>query len=395
MRMLFVHDHVFKVFDGNFYSPGGLRADAWSRYFSTGVIDEVRVVARGTVLTGGQSGLVQSSRDGVFFDLLYSVKGGFDYFRYASEIKEKLRKHIREVDVVIIRVPSSIGAYAYSVCKELGKPYITEVVGCAWDSMWHYGNLAGKVLAPIKFLKMRKIVRDSTAALYVTKHFLQQKYPFPGEITENASNVHIGEVDSSVLETRLNKINSDSAERKFKIGMLSNVGVKYKGFSVAIQALKKLKESEPGIEFELLLAGGGAADYVNGLIDAHEMHGNVKLLGQLSSGQEVFDFLDGLDVLLQPSLLEGLPRSTIEAMSRGCPVLASSAGGIPELINQEFLHQPGDVEKLSRDLRKVLCDVDLQISMARRNCEIAKDYTDDVLSRRRVDFYMKAFHAIQ
>ena len=177
--------------------------------------------------------------------------------------------------------------------------------------------------------------------------------------------------------------------------MLSNVGVKYKGFSVAIQALKKLKESEPGIEFELLLAGGGAADYVNGLIDAHEMHGNVKLLGQLSSGQEVFDFLDGLDVLLQPSLQEGLPRSTIEAMSRGCPVLASSAGGIPELINQEFLHQPGDVEKLSRDLRKVLCDADLQNSMARRNCEIAKDYTDDVLSRRRVDFYMKAFHAIQ
>jgi glycosyltransferase involved in cell wall biosynthesis len=359
------------------------------------LIDEVRVVARGTVLTGGQSGLVQSSRDGVFFDLLYSVKGGFDYFRYASEIKEKLRKHIREVDVVVIRVPSSIGAYAYSVCKELGKPYITEVVGCAWDSMWHYGNLAGKVLAPIKFLKMRKIVRDSTAALYVTKHFLQQKYPFPGEITENASNVHIGEVDSSVLETRLNKINSDSAERKFKIGMLSNVGVKYKGFSVAIQALKKLKESEPGIEFELLLAGGGAADYVNGLIDAHEMHGNVKLLGQLSSGREVFDFLDRLDVLLQPSLLEGLPRSTIEAMSRGCPVLASSAGGIPELINQEFLHQPGDVEKLSRDLRKVLRDVDLQIFMARRNYEIAKDYTDDVLSRRRVDFYTKAFRAIQ
>lgn len=395
MRMLFVHDHMFKVIDGNFFSSGGLRADAWSRYFSTGVIDEVRIVARGTVLAEVQSGLVQSSRDGVLFDLLYSVNGGFGYYRYAPEIKEKLRKNINDVDVVVIRVPSSIGSYAYSLCKELDKPYITEVVGCAWDSMWNYGNLAGKVLAPIKFLKMRRIVRDSSAALYVTKHFLQKKYPFPGGITENASNVHIGEVDSSVLEKRLHKINNDSAGGKFKIGMLSNVGVKYKGFSVAIQALKKLKESESGIEFELLLAGGGAPDYVNGLIDAHEMHEHVKLLGQLSSGQEVFDFLDDLDVLLQPSLQEGLPRATIEAMSRGCPVLASSAGGIPELISHEFLHQPGDVEKLSRDLRKVLCNADLQISMARRNCEIAKDYTDDVLSRRRVDFYTKAFRAIQ
>lgn len=395
MRLLFVHDHMFHFHDGLAYSPGRFGNNVWTRFFDTGFIQEVRVVSRGLKDNGFVRGLVLSSAAGVVFDPLYNVKGGVDYFLYSSEIKNKLREHTREVDVVVIRLPSSLGAYAYSVCKELEKPYITEVVGCAWDSMWHYGNLAGKVLAPIKFLKMRKIVRDSTAALYVTKHFLQQKYPFPGEITENASNVHIGEVDSSVLETRLNKINSDSAERKFKIGMLSNVGVKYKGFSVAIQALKKLKESEPGIEFELLLAGGGAADYVNGLIDAYEMHGNVKLLGQLSSGQEVFDFLDGLDVLLQPSLLEGLPRSTIEAMSRGCPVLASSAGGIPELINQEFLHQPGDAEKLSRDLRKVLCDADLQISMSRRNCEIAKDYTDDVLSRRRVDFYKKAFHAIQ
>ena len=395
MRLLFVHDHMFHFEGSVAYSPGRFGKNVWSRFFDTGLIQEVRVVSRGINANGLDRGLIVSSADGVVFDPLYNVKGGVDYFLYSSEIKEKLREHIREVDVVVIRVPSSLGIYAHAICGELGKPYITEVVGCAWDSMWHYGNLAGKVLAPIKLLKMRKIVRDSTAALYVTKHFLQQKYPFPGEITENASNVHIGEVDSSVLETRLNKINSDSAERKFKIGMLSNVGVKYKGFSVAIQALKKLKESEPGIEFELLLAGGGAADYVNGLIDAHEMHGNVKLLGQLSSGREVFDFLDRLDVLLQPSLLEGLPRSTIEAMSRGCPVLASSAGGIPELINQEFLHQPGDVEKLSRDLRKVLCDVDLQISMAQRNCETAKDYTDDVLSRRRVDFYMKAFHAIQ
>ena len=395
MRLLFVHDHMFHFEGSVAYSPGRFGKNVWSRFFDTGLIQEVRVVSRGINANGLDRGLIVSSADGVVFDPLYNVKGGVDYFLYFSEIKEKLREHIREVDVVVIRVPSSLGTYAHAICGELGKPYITEVVGCAWDSMWHYGNLAGKVLAPIKFLKMRKIVRDSTAALYVTKHFLQQKYPFPGEITENASNVHIGEVDSSVLETRLNKINSDSAERKFKIGMLSNVGVKYKGFSVAIQALKKLKESEPGIEFELLLAGGGAADYVNGLIDAHEMHGNVKLLGQLSSGREVFDFLDRLDVLLQPSLLEGLPRSTIEAMSRGCPVLASSAGGIPELINQEFLHQPGDVEKLSRDLRKVLRDVDLQIFMARRNYEIAKDYTDDVLSRRRVDFYTKAFRAIQ
>ncbi|KPQ29103.1 MAG: Glycosyltransferase [Marinobacter excellens HL-55] len=346
-------------------------------------------------MTELEGGLVESSSDGVVFDLLYRVKGGFDYYRYSSEIKEKLREQIKEVDVVVIRVPSSLGAYAHAVCVDLRKPYITEVVGCAWDSMWHYGNLAGKVLAPIKFLKMRRIVRDSTAALYVTKHFLQEKYPFPGEITENASNVHIGEVDSSVLEVRLRRINIDSPARKLKIGMLSNVGVKYKGFSVAIKALQKLKQSDPGIEFELLLAGGGAPDYVKGLIDDHGMHENVRLVGQLSSGHEVLRFLDDLDVFLQPSLLEGLPRATIEAMSRGCPVLASSAGGIPELIDQEFLHQPGDVEKLSRDLRKVLSDADLQIFMARKNYEIAKNYTDGVLSRRRVDFYTKAFKTIQ
>lgn len=395
MKLLFVHDHMFHVLNDVVYSPGRFGKCVWSRFFDTGLIEVVWVVSRGIKLNVLEPGLVVSSAEGVIFDPIYKVRGGVDYLRYSSEIKGILREHIRQVDVVVIRVPSHLGAHAHAACIDLGKPYIAEVVGCAWDSMWHYGNLAGKILAPIKFLEMRKLVSESVATLYVTKQFLQKKYPFHGEITDNASNVHIREADSSVLADRLSTINVCSGARKFRIGMLSNVSVKYKGFDVAIRALSRLTENETGFEVELVLGGGGSSDYVNSLIKAYGMQENVRLLGQLASGEEVIKFLDSLDVFLQPSLLEGLPRSVIEAMSRACPVLASSAGGIPELIDSEFLHPPGDIEKLSLDLRKVLYDANLRIFMARKNFEIAKDYTDDILNKRRVDFYTKAFNAIR
>lgn len=395
MKVLFVHDHIFYVSEDAVFSPGRFAASVWSRFLDTDLVDEVRVVSRGQRLTGNTSGLVQSSVPMVTFDPLYQVKGGADYFRYSSEIKAKLRKHVQEVDVVVIRVPSFIGLAAYSVCRELDKPHIAEVVGCAWDSMWSYGNSAGRLLAPIMLSKTRNVVKQSVGCLYVTRDFLQKKYPFSGDITENASNVHISKASPEILATRLDELKLKSNRSVFKIGMLSNVSVKYKGFDVALKALRQLKDRRPEVNFNLLLAGGGSPDYVRGLIQNLGLDNEVQLVGQLASGEEVLSFLDSLDVFLQPSRQEGLPRSVIEAMSRGCPVLASSAGGIPELLDSEFLHAPGDANKLCSDLERVHDDSDLRAEMAQKNFEQAEAYTDDSLSKRRVDFYTNVFRSIK
>lgn len=395
MKVLFVHDHVIYNKDDVYYSPGGLKADVWARYLDTGLIDFLTVVSRGVKLDTMRERLVKSSIPKVHFDPVYEVKGGIDYYLKAGLIKDRLRKHIKQVDVVIIRAPSAFGTYAYNICQQLNKPYITEVVGCTWDSNWNYGSILGKLRAPLSFIKNKSVVKNSIASLYVTEHFLQGRYPTNATITTHASNVHIPDPNVSVLEAHINRLSSVKSDHVFKLGILANIAVKYKGYDVAIKALSMLKQRRPDLRFQFIVAGGGSPDYINSLIEKYDMANKVKLLGQLASGDEVFNYLDELDIYLHPSKQEGLPRSVIEAMSRGCPVVASSVAGIPELLPNDFLHQPGDAEKLSLDIEKLIADKELRVKAAKQNFEKSKEYTDSVLSQRRLDFYKKAFELVK
>jgi glycosyltransferase involved in cell wall biosynthesis len=59
----------------------------------------------------------------------------------------------------------------------------------------------------------------------------------------------------------------------------------------------------------------------------------VVISGKLDEQAEVARHLQLCDVLLQPSVWDGLPNAVLEAMACGKIVLGSDAGGIPEAIN--------------------------------------------------------------
>jgi D-inositol-3-phosphate glycosyltransferase len=63
------------------------------------------------------------------------------------------------------------------------------------------------------------------------------------------------------------------------------------------------------------------------------------------------------DILVSASDVESLPRSALEAMCFGVPVLATSVFGLPELLTDEvtgFLIEPGDLDALVAGLHRVL-----------------------------------------
>lgn len=391
MKALFVHDHVFYKQGEQYYSPGGLPAEAWSRYLKN--VDKLYVVSRGSE-DKEKSGLILSSSDRIEFDLFYQVKGGLDYYKYKKDIEQKLEYHIRKVDFIVIRVPSTIGYFAFKICKKLNKPFVTEVVGCAWDSSWNYGSLAIKLQAPLGYLRMKSMVRESYASTYVTEYFLQKRYPTEAKITTFASNVQIPLSEEIVKKNHLNYLQQSEA-KILRIGCIGNLNVKYKGFDVALQALEIFKEKNPGIRFQFFLVGGGNQDYVKKIIKKTQLQDECIIVGRLQAGIEIFNFLDKLDLYIHPSKQEGLPRSVIEAMSRACPVLASNVAGIPELISAPYLHNPGDISKFSKDLQLVLTDSKRRMEMAQENFEKSKDYVLEVLEERRVLFFKKVVESIE
>ncbi|MDA7900734.1 glycosyltransferase, partial [Akkermansiaceae bacterium] len=57
--------------------------------------------------------------------------------------------------------------------------------------------------------------------------------------------------------------------------------------------------------------------------------------GHVEDPAEVAKYLRACDMVVQPSVWDGMPNSVLEAMACECLVLASDAGGIPEIIEHE------------------------------------------------------------
>ena len=291
-------------------------------------------------------------------------------------------------DAVIARLPSEIGFLAVSTARAAGKPCAVEVVGCPWDGLWHYGSLTGRAYAPVAWLRMRRALHLADHAIYVTNAFLQRRYPTQAPNTAAASNVILKDVSPALLDARLARIAAlpDRApDQPLRLGLIGTLRGRFKGIQTLLAALAQARADLPPVVLHIL-GGGDPAPWQAeaarlGVADL------VQFDGTLPAGDPVLRWLDEIDLYLQPSLKEGLPRALIEAMSRGCPVLASTTAGIPELLPEPDLIPPGDAAALARLLQRRATDRAWMAARARTNWETACDYRAEVLEERRSAFW--------
>jgi glycosyltransferase involved in cell wall biosynthesis len=383
MKAAFCYDHVFvRAGGGEIYSSGAFSASSWQRYLA--VFDELVVISRCRRLGEHErlDGLNRASAPGVSFVFVPSLAGVTDLLTRRAEVRAALRSAVAGVDGVVVRLPSAIGSRAVEVARELDKPIAAEVVGCPWDALWNYGSWLGKVYAPVAAWRTRRAVRRARHVLYVTGAFLQRRYPALGKTTF-ASNVEIPTPAPEVLDRRLERIAAQGPSRV--LGLIGSIGHRYKGVHTAIEALARLSAELPQLELRVL--GGGDPGPLMALADRLGVAARVRFCGRLPGGRPVLDWLDQVDIYLQPSFQEGLPRALIEAMSRGCPAIGSTAGGIPELLEPAWRHRPGDAPALARLIRRLALDEDARAAAARRNFQCARNYGASELQSRRQAFW--------
>ena len=73
--------------------------------------------------------------------------------------------------------------------------------------------------------------------------------------------------------------------------------------------------------------------------------------------RDVGNIMNAFDIYVQPSLSEGLPVAVLEALSLGLPMVATSVGGVSEIIgNSEhgLLVPPGSSEEIMRSLKGIM-----------------------------------------
>lgn len=385
MKIVFAHDHIFFKDNDNIYSRGGLKSSAWERYLK--VFNEVHVVARMKNINKDENNLklTKSNRDGVYFHEISSISGAKNLIANYKKAYLELESVIKESDGVIARLPSEIGNLSISVAKKHNIPYAVEMVACAWDGLWNYGSLQGKVYAPISYFITKNKVKNSKFVSYVTDSFLQKRYPCKNYIN-SCSNVELQSIDNEdeIIKRRTLRINNNLNE-EIKIGLIGSLTTKAKGIDIAIMAMKEVVKNNKNIKLHIL--GGGDKTYYNDMIKSQNLSSNVFLIGTLSSGEEVYKWLDSMDLYIQPSYQEGLPRATIEAMSRGCLCIGSNAGGIPELIDNKFIHKKGKYKELSNLIENYINNKNVKIDQANINIERSKRYKKAILENEREKFW--------
>lgn len=383
MKIVFVHDHKFcRDENGTYYSDGQFPYELWLRYLQ--YFDKIVVMGRVRSLREEESWemLDRSSGPKVeFVEIPVPLHPGARLLS-SIQVKKRMEDTILHADGVIVR-NGELAVLAAAVARRLQKVWAVEVVSSAFDGFWHHGSLLGKLYAPWAEFAMRRMVRKAPFALYVTQQFLQKRYPCSGK-TAACSDVQLD--FSTLVDKQARQQRELLGERVLRIGMIGSLVPAYKGLKTAFAALRRLKEQ--GFYFEFHILGGGDLEPWKVLALKEGVVQETYFDGVLPK-KAVGSWLDQVDIYIQPSLTEGLPRGLLEAMSRGCPAIASRVGGIPELLGNSCLHRPGDAEGLARLLKQALLEPAWREVQGQRNLAVAAEHAEAKMAVIRGAFWQE------
>jgi len=153
---------------------------------------------------------------------------------------------------------------------------------------------------------------------------------------------------------------------------------KNKNYESLVYALSKLKND---LDFEAYFIGAVTdAKYfekITSLIKKKGLEKFVKICSSLDDPALVDCYLS-CDLFVLPSIMETLPLVILEAMYAGLPIIATSVGGIPDIVKNEvngFLVAKNDSPQLYKACLKLLKNEKIRKDMGNANKEIARNYT--------------------
>ncbi len=139
-----------------------------------------------------------------------------------------------------------------------------------------------------------------------------------------------------------------SFDKKILVGTIAELHPN-KGLFYAINAFEKVAQHHPSAIL-FIIGSGELEGQLRNLIKEKNLEKNVILAGYLEHAAE---YLKAFNIFLLSSIKEGLPYTLIEAGYAGLPVVATTVGGIPEVIEDMktgILIQPKKSAEISHAL---------------------------------------------
>jgi len=176
---------------------------------------------------------------------------------------------------------------------------------------------------------------------------------------------------------------------------LGRLAANHKGLDVLLRAIRMVRDNQ--VEMSLCLGGTGPDEAnLRELVKQLSLQSSVAFAGRI---ENVPGFLnpDEFDLFLHPSRCEGLPFSIIEACAARLPVVATTVGGIPEVIENEItglLVPPGDTEALARAIMSLANDPQKRRAMGQAGRTVVEDkFNPQKIAQQLVGHYQQVLSA--
>ena len=154
-----------------------------------------------------------------------------------------------------------------------------------------------------------------------------------------------------------------------------------------IEAMKLLKKEN----IELLIVGpmpnAKYLSFLQNLISDHGLEANVKFFGEVDR-KEVKSFYSKINLMILPSVSEGLARVIFESQATACPVLVTDAPGMGDIVidgQTGYVFESNNVESLAKKIQYIEENYDEAMHVGRN----AKDYILNNYSAENFKFSFK------
>ncbi len=219
--------------------------------------------------------------------------------------------------------------------------------------------------------------RRSTVAT-VSKFSLQEIHKTLGVALENLFLITEGKEHIERLEPDTNILVKHEIANRPYILAVSSMSPN-KNFSIVVKAIELLKL--PDVNFVI---AGGANPSVFSSNNA-PLPDNVKHVGYVTDS-ELKALYENATCFVFPSLYEGFGLPPMEAMTSGCPVLASNRASIPEVCGDAALYfDPLNAQDVAEKINSVIADPVARADMKSKGYEQVKRYSWKVAAAEVMD----------
>lgn len=281
----------------------------------------------------------------------------------------------RAYDLIVVRGGRVLAAPALLAARFLGKRLVLqpEVTGelsgeiYTWGTRLHRPWVRGLVGAAARL--RNRWLRDADACVGISslvRHELLEAGMEPDRVAEIPHGVDTQRFRPASAEERIALRARLGISGPGPVVVFTGRLLRGKGVEVLLEAFALLSERHG--EARLVLVGSGAGqslsveDQLRATASGPPLLGRVTFAGRVDN---VEDYLRAADVFAFPSYFEAMPLSVLEAASCGLACVASSVGGILDVLDARsgLLVPPGDIGRLAAALEALLADAGLRATL--------------------------------